>query len=198
MQVEQAQINSARLVRYFTQMGIDPELFTASALTSSNTIALPSEELLRKWRVTTDQKPIVVWAIDESNGVTYLRGQRREGGRKETLAIGCKDGNLFLYGYFDGGALGPKLASDALILDAERYRISNQRTGQEWESGLLVVTYVLNRDFWHRLRLARNIGVTVHSPTAPSGFAGIEKLPFETGLVQRDQFARRCMQDLAP
>src|SRR6266700_3421014 len=80
-QVEIAQITSARLIQYFSEMGVDSELFTTSALTASNDMARPSLEQLKRWRVTTDSRPIALWSVDDSDGAAYLRGRLNDGNK---------------------------------------------------------------------------------------------------------------------
>jgi len=192
-QVEQAQITSARLLEYLREMGVDAQLYTASALTSSNTISLPSPELLKKWRVINEEpkRTVVTWLIDEAGGITYLRGQRREGNQSQTLAFGCKDGALFLFAYYDGSKVGRALAQEALFFDSERIRLAHLRASQRWDDGVLVVTYRLSDDMWARLRTASKIGVLAQSDTAAS--PGVSEIPFAKGIAERDQFASRCM-----
>jgi hypothetical protein len=193
-QVEQAQIASAILLQYLREMGIDPELYTASALTSSNSISFLSPELLKKWHVVTDEstRTTVSWSVDEAGGITYLRGQRKQGSHSETLAFGCTEGALFLFAYYDAGKVGRELAQESLIVDSERIRLAHLRADQRWDDGALVVTYRLSGDMWSRLRTASKIGISALSGSA--GIAGISEIPLSKGMPERDQFARRCME----
>jgi len=191
-QVEQAQIASAILLQYFREMGVDPELYTASALTSSSSVSFLTPELLKKWHVVTEAtRTIVAWSIDEAGGITYLRGQRKQGNHSETLALGCKDGALFLFAYYDGRKIGRELSQEMLLLDSERIQLGHLRASQRWDDGSLVVTYRLNSDMWARLRSANKISIVARSN--PAGLTGITEIPLAKGLPERDQFARRCM-----
>jgi hypothetical protein len=193
VQVEQAQIASAILLQYLREMGVDPELYTASALTSSSSISFLSPEHLKKWHVVTEEstRTAVTWSIDEAGGITYLRGQRKQGSHTETLAFGCRDGALFLFAYYDGGKVGRELAQEFLLLDSERIRLAHLRAGQRWDDGALVVTYRLSGDMWAKVRAARKIGISAQSE--PAGVAGISEIPLTKGIAERDQFAKRCM-----
>jgi hypothetical protein len=191
-QVELAQITSAALIHYFTRMGVDPELYATSALTSSNTITLITPDLLKKWRVITEEKPRVTvsWSVEEAAGAIYLRGQRKDGVRTDTLVLSCREGALFLFAYYHG-KVGRDLASETLLLDSEPIRLAHQRASLKWDDGVLVAIYRLGNDVWPRLRSARTIGVVAQSE--PNGSLGTAEMPFANGAAEREQFASRCM-----
>jgi hypothetical protein len=186
--VADVQATSANLVQYFIRMGIDPELFAESATDRSRRIRVLSPDQLKKWRVTTEAAPIVTWSLDQTDDILYLRGSREEGSKKETIAVGCKNDGLFLFGYFAANDIGATISSDALILGTERFAISDRRAKQQWSSDALVVTYNLGSSYWERLRTAQNLGATIRSSTS-AGYAGTV-LPLEA--TKRDTFLRRC------
>jgi hypothetical protein len=137
-----AQILSAAIVQYITEMGIDPELFTIMTKAASSDIITLSDQDLEKLGVINNGASKAVWTIESVPTGMYLKGQQDTVYGLDKFMILCApSGDIALWIMFDPQKRGDELIklykADSLFIDDREIPM----TGKEIEGPKLMSFY---------------------------------------------------------
>jgi hypothetical protein len=189
-----AQIASASIMSYLTEMGVDNEFFALSTLASSQEIYEPLLDTLKKLNAVTYgfQKP--TWSIESNNGDLYLKGQRQTVyGLNKFIMFCLHPRQMTLYAIFDPQRRDNELLAfpaHSLVIDEKSEPIRPLK--KEIKNGWFNAFYALTPSEVSRIARAQSVGVIVRPAYDAPAFLGFNSLPLNEGANKLKGLLKSC------
>jgi hypothetical protein len=190
--VDFAQIASAAIVNYLSDMDIDPKFLSVMTLASGKQIYTPSKAVLEEFNVVNNGFTKTIWTFQNFEKLIYLKGERdtRYGINKFILA--CTQ-QPTLYIIFDPqGREGEvlKMKSQMLVVNGLYFRLSPLELKQK--DGLISGAYTLSKDIVEKLYNAKTVGMIYRWSDSAPIFLGFDSMPFDGAIAKLDAIFKNC------
>lgn len=187
-----AQIASAAIVNYLSDMDIDPNFLSVMTLASGKQIYTPSKAILEEFNVVNNGFTKTIWSFQNFETLIYLKGERdtRYGVNKFILA--CTN-QPTLYIVFDPQGREDevlKMKSQMLVINGLYFRLKPLELKQKdgWISG----AYALTKDIVEKLYNAKTVGMIYRWSDNSPIFLGFDSMPFDGATAKLDAIFKNC------
>jgi len=186
----QAQIASAAIIQYLSEVGIDPTFFVEMTKASSDTIRTLSVAQLVEMGVVNNGVGPSSWSIQANKSATgssflYLRGQRETSYGVNKVLFLCEPSgrNMMLHVIFDpqGRAMEAlSMRALSLTLNERQFELTPYLKGEVEEvNGWINATFDLSPQYWTNIKNATDIGVMFQFSYDAPVFLGFQGMPLD-------------------
>lgn len=183
---KRSQSLSARIARYITEMGIEPEFLEVSSSTPSDQIDLLKVDRLRELNVVTGGQTDVEWSVQAQRGMLYVRGERDSifGHHKVMLAY-SKGTGFYFWAVIEAQGRDEELTGHSLVeivINEEDTRIDISERCERGVYGIYVnILARLTQDEARKIAFSESFGVQVRGSKEAELFLGIAAMSTEDG-----------------
>jgi len=194
--MDQAQIVSAELVNYFSEMGIRPEVYRFYTEAGPAEIREIPEQTLKEFNVVNNGASPPSWAVDSMDGETFLRGRQSKWTGDGGVLLYCKGRNRIqisgVYGPVTNAAeIKAGTGRHEIIIDDDHFALNGNPVAVQDQ--MMVGLYTLSPELVDRILGAKkNVGWSLLSREVPGLFFGISVDLTPTGIEKVNSFIRSC------
>jgi hypothetical protein len=185
-----AQIASAHIISYLTEVEIESNFFVQMTRASSDTIRIISKDQLVEMGVVNNGLGPTSWSIQatepsEGTSTLYVRGERDTsfGINKAIFLCGPSGRNISMYVIFDPQGRAQEVLSMSafsLMLDNRQFRLNDRLVNDIIvRNGWINATFELSSEHWSVLRDSQTIGVMFQFSFDAPMFMGFERMSLE-------------------
>ncbi len=170
-----AQIVSAAIVNYIRNMEVDVGLFDRMSRAGKDEILVLAKTDLERLRVVNNGRLAAEWAIESSNGVTYLKGAQQTSLGTGEILLSCGEGQVVFHAHFDAGDNAEAVRDSAkqhLLRIGDGYApLADPLQPISVHDGQVAAEFALSREQVNRLRTSSAVGYAARLGD-PNVFAG--------------------------
>jgi hypothetical protein len=170
-----AQIVSAAIVNYILKMEVDVGLFDRMSRAGKDEMLVLPKTDLENLRVINNGRLPAEWAIESSNGATYLKGAQQSWLGVGEILLSCNEGQVVFHALFDAGDNAEAVRDSVkqhLIRFGDGYvPLADPRQPISIQDGHVSAEFVLSREQVNRLQASSSVGYAARLGY-PNVFAG--------------------------
>ncbi len=187
-----AQIATAAMVNYLSEMDIDPNFISIMTLASGKEIYEPKREVLEQFNVVNNGFTKTHWSFQNADSLIYLKGERdtRYGINKFILTCGNGPALYIIFDPQNREEEVKKMTAQTLVINGLYFPLPPAEIVVQ--NGWINATYPLTSDLVQKLYNAKSVGVIFqYNKNAPI-FLGFDAMPFEGAVSKLDAIFKSC------
>jgi ATP-dependent protease ClpP protease subunit len=189
-----AQMMSAVVVNYLTEMEIDTGLFALTTVAGRDQVLEPSRAKLEELRVINNGFTSPRWTVESNQGLIYLKGERETVFGVNKFILFCERGKgVSLYVVFDPQGREDEvmtLGAHSLVINGKDAPITAAQ--KSIKNGWFNVAYSLSSMQVRQIRQASTVGLIVRPTYQAAIFLGFDKMQFKEGASKLEGLLNSC------
>jgi len=190
-----AQIVSAAIVNYIRKMQVDVGLFDRMSRAGKDEMLILAKADLERLRVINNGRQPAEWAVESSNGATYLKGAQQTWLGAGEIRFSCDEGQVVFHPSFDAGDHADAVRDSVkqhLIRFGDGYApLADPLRPISVHDGHVSAEFVLSREQIDRLRGASSVGYAARLGY-PNVFAGFSVDTLGSTTEKISGFLKSC------
>ncbi len=192
-----AQILSASIMQYLTDMGIDEGLFNEMSSAGSDSISILNKSKLAKFKVINDGYSSTHWSLQSANEKIYLKGERETWRGVNKLLFYCENNQMVLHAIFDPEGHEDEILQTmnyhSIYIDGEYIPLSQQiLLSKKSIKGWINISFKIDQIIIRKLIEAKEVGIICQYYKGHGMFLGFQDMDFSEGSEKLIALIKTC------